>query len=569
MTPAQGTASARAGVTAKSADVFISYGRADVGVAERLEALLAGPPHNLVVWRDKQRLLAGENIHEVINDALLAAKSVVTLWSAASAASDWVRHETAIAVGHRKTAMLALAGFDYAGLPSTYRHLNCSDADAILADPAPLVQRIRAIMAAPRGGASRPKVGIRQLPLAPNAFVARSEELAGLHQAWAGAETNVHALIAAGGTGKTSLVQAFLDQLAKVGWGGAETVFAFSFDSQGTDEKRQGSSDRFFSEALSFFGENPQDHDSVRKRAHRLAEIAATKRALIVLDGIEPMQIPRGDELHGRLRDDALADFLVTVARENAGLCVVTSRLPLPDLAGIDAGLVTQVRLPNLPLADAVAMLRGFGLAFPPDELAKLATDFGAGAAAHGPGDEPGIRCHAKAIALIGAFIKRRFAGAGHAPAIQEVRGAFAMPDEAFLGGDLEALKEEPGYAVYKMIRRYEILYEDRAEALKKALVATAPGRQLLLLRVMGLFDRPATWGAFEAVLAAPAIAGLTDRLAEVTPGEWQAAVAALREDGLLNPSPDNRTVLGPGHVLDAHPLVREYFGRRLRVVAP
>ncbi len=552
---------------AASAGVFISYARADAKQAVALEALLSGPPHNLRVWRDKNRLLPGEHVDFAIPAALRNAAAAIVLWSAKSVESDWVRHEASYAVIAGKAVTLALTPFDYGTLPSVYRSLNCGDFDAILADPTPLFEAFGAIAAASKPPPPR-RIDTRQLPRPSNAFIAREKEMSLLQRAWSDGEPKVLALIAAGGTGKTALANAFLDEMAEVGWGGAEAVFAFSFDSQGTDEKRQGSSDQFFSEALTFFGEDPQAFDSVRKRAHRLADILEQQRVLLILDGIEPMQSPRGDAEHGRLRDDAMADFLREIARDNKGLCVVTTRLPIPDLASHRPEQVVQIRLKNLPLSDSVALLRSFKINFPQGELEALAREFGQ-VVADDPDGDGAVRCHAKAIALIGSFLARRFAGATHAPTLREIRSAFAMPDDAFLGRTDAELKEEPGYAVYKMIRRYEILYEDRARASRKALVASAPGRQLVLLRVMGLFDRPATWGAFLAVLAKPEIPGLTERLDEVTPGEWREAVSALRADGLLNPTPDGQDVLDEGRIIDAHPLVREYFGRRLAIVAP
>ncbi len=169
-------------------------------------------------------------------------------------------------------------------------------------------------------------------------------------------------------------------------------------------------------------------------------------------------------------------------------------------------------------------------------------------------------------------------------PTGRELRKAFAIPEDAFslskpiqwwpFGNRLldvseKELKADPGYAVYKMMRRYEILYEDAAKEQKHALIKSATGRRLALLRIVGLFDRPSTWSAFQSILDRPVIEGLTERLSEVTQGEWQEALSGLRSDGLLNPSVEGRTVLSDDHMIDAHPLIREYFARRLQVIAP
>jgi hypothetical protein len=85
-------------------------------------------------------------------------------------------------------------------------------------------------------------------------------------------------------------------------------------------------------------------------------------------------------------------------------------------------------------------------------------------------------------------------------------------------------------------------------------------GPELSVLRILGLFDRPADEKAVGALLKPPAIAGLTELLADLSPTERRTILARLRRARLLTgEDPHN-----PGH-LDAHPLVREYFGEQLR----
>ena len=85
-------------------------------------------------------------------------------------------------------------------------------------------------------------------------------------------------------------------------------------------------------------------------------------------------------------------------------------------------------------------------------------------------------------------------------------------------------------------------------------------GPELAVLRMLGLFDRPADEKALGALLKSPAIPGLTESLTDLRPTEWRTILAKLRRARLLaGEDPHN-----PGQ-LDTHPLVREYFGEQLR----
>ena len=85
-------------------------------------------------------------------------------------------------------------------------------------------------------------------------------------------------------------------------------------------------------------------------------------------------------------------------------------------------------------------------------------------------------------------------------------------------------------------------------------------GRELAVLRILGLFDRPVSENVLEVLLQPPVIPELTECLADLNPSEWRTILARLRRSRLLaEADPDN-----PGH-LDMHPLVREYFGEQLR----
>jgi hypothetical protein len=85
-------------------------------------------------------------------------------------------------------------------------------------------------------------------------------------------------------------------------------------------------------------------------------------------------------------------------------------------------------------------------------------------------------------------------------------------------------------------------------------------GPELAVLRMLGLFDRPADEKAMGVLLRLPAIPGLTESLTDLNPAKWRTILAKLRRAKLLaGEDPQN-----PGQ-LDTHPLIREYFGEQLR----
>ena len=82
----------------------------------------------------------------------------------------------------------------------------------------------------------------------------------------------------------------------------------------------------------------------------------------------------------------------------------------------------------------------------------------------------------------------------------------------------------------------------------------------LAILHCVGLFDRPASGDCLRALRAKPSIPGLTDALVVLSDDQWRRAIARLREVRLIAPVDPS----DPG-ALDAHPLVREWFGERLK----
>ncbi|MEI7607810.1 MAG: TIR domain-containing protein [Rhodospirillaceae bacterium] len=355
---------------------------------------------------------------------------------------------------------------------------------------------------------------ITRLPASGRELFGRKEELAWLDACWRTPGTNVVSLIGWGGVGKSALVNRWLDGMEKRGWDGAERVFGWSFYSQGSHENCAASADAFIEEALRRFGDPDPPHGSPWDKGERLAELIREQRTLLVLDGLEPLQWAAGDM--GRVRDPALALLLEELAADNPGLVLITSRM---HVAGLEdyPGKALERDLELLSKGAGRAVLRVRGVRGSDTELEAISAAFGN---------------HALAVSLLASWL--RVVDAPHKPA------ALAIPD-------LPTVRED-----VRPIRRVLAAFAER--------FGECPERQLL--RLLGLFDRPATAGELKALLAAPPIPGLTDHLGD-------DAVRAGALDSLRKINVVAKESPHAPRVLDAHPLVRVHFQEELQARYP
>jgi TIR domain/AAA ATPase domain len=388
--------------------------------------------------------------------------------------------------------------------------------------PAPLHARGADSAARFSENASAPTVDIAHLPeTAYENLVGRELELKRLDQAWADPNTNILSLIAEGGAGKSALVNEWLKRLQADNYRGAEAVLGWSFYNQGTKE-RATAADEFINWALDKLGLKLATI-SASAKAEAIAEAMARRRMLLVLDGIEPLQHGLGTQA-GQLKDQGLRALLRRLAtvppRETHGLIVLTSRLAVKDITHWKDSSAPIVDVEQLSNDAGAALLRDNGVWGTNKELEAAAHDFGG---------------HPLALGLLASFLKET--QTGDVRRRDHIRKFFADP-------------ENPRHDHAKRVM----------ESYEKEWLAADPVL-LAIMHMVGLFDRPATRRCLRALRNIPIINGLTDHIIDLDDKKWQRAIARLREARLLAPPTPSMP-----EMLDAHPLVREWFGEQLKI---
>ncbi|HXO96781.1 MAG TPA: protein kinase, partial [Chthoniobacterales bacterium] len=362
---------------------------------------------------------------------------------------------------------------------------------------------------------SGPKnISIARLPVTGSELFGREEDIAFLDYAWANKDVNVVTIVAWAGVGKSTLINHWLRRMAADHYRTAELIFGWSFYRQGTSVETS-SADEFFDSALTWFGDPDPRLGTGWEKGERLAKLVADRRTLLILDGLEPLQNPPGPQ-EGRLRDPALQALLRELAAFNKGLCVITTRTPIADIADHEHTSAPRRDLEQLSSEAGTRLLRALGVKGDEAELRTANAEFDG---------------HCLALTLLGSYLSDAYNGDIHYR--NEVSGR--------LSHDVRQ-----GAHARKVMESYQAWFGE--------------GPELSVLRMLGLFDRPAAEKALDALLKPPAIRGVTKSLITLNSTEWRTILAKLRRARLLAPE-DQRN---PGN-LDAHPLVREYFGDQLR----
>ena len=358
------------------------------------------------------------------------------------------------------------------------------------------------------------KLSIGRLPVTGSDIFGREEEIAFLNDAWANQDVDIVTIVGWAGVGKSTLVNHWLRGMAAQRYRSAELVFGWSFYRQGSSGGTS-SADEFLDAALTWFGDQDLRIGTAWEKGERLAKLIAHRRTLLVLDGLEPLQNPPGPQ-EGRVRDPSLQALLRELAAFNSGLCVITTRLPIADIADHEHTSAPRRDLEQLSSDAGAKLLRALGVKGGEAELRSASDEFNG---------------HCLALTLLGSYLTDAYNG--------DIRCRTEASEH--LSHDVRQ-----GAHARKVMESYQTWFGE--------------GPELSVLRMLGLFDRPADQKVLGVLLKSPAIPGLTESLTDLSPSEWRPILARLRRAKLLTGEDPNN----PGH-LDTHPLVREYFGEQLR----
>ena len=412
----------------------------------------------------------------------------------------------------------------------------------------------------------------RIIEYAPENLIGRESDLKLITQAWQQVQTqsrnrpHILTFVALGGEGKTSLVAHWLiENLVKQDWQGCDVAFAWSFYSQGTREQVAASSDLFLSEALTFFGDEATANSakSAHDKGKRLAQLVGGQRSVLVLDGLEPLQYPPTSPTPGELKDDGIKALLKTLASQNHGLCLVTTRYAIPDLKAFRTSTAPMHDLLSLSPAAGVHLLKQLGVHGAQKEFEKLVED---------------VQGHALSLNLLGSYLKD--AHGGDIRKRDLINFAEANAEEhnghAFHIMDAYLAWLEQGSAGVPPASNPNQPLAERSRSQQSQSQQLAPA----LLKLLGLFDRPATADCLAALWQAPPIKGLTEALFTVEK-QWlgfkrnyrpvdrdqiNISLSRLEAAKLLTVT---RDASGTLLALDSHPLIREYFAKYLKERQP
>ena len=195
-------------------------------------------------------------------------------------------------------------------------------------------------------------------------------------------------------------------------------------------------------------GLETQIHASERhgRRAKDLRSSFSRRRTLLVLDGLEPVQNPPGPQ-EGRVREPSLQALLRELATFNTGLCVITTRMPVADIADHERTSALRRGLEQLSSFAGEKLLRALGVTGDEEQLRTASDEFSG---------------HCLALTFLGSYLTDAYNG--------DIRRRKEVSER--LAHDVRQ-----GAHARKVMESYQTWFGE--------------GPEMAVLRMLGLFDRP------------------------------------------------------------------------------
>ena len=378
---------------------------------------------------------------------------------------------------------------------------------------------------------------------ASHPFVGREQEVAILKLANNSDSMRVIALVSSGGSGKTTVVHEWISKLDALCLRRFRHVFAWSFYSQGSSASKPIAIEPFLNAALAVLEIAGAEKLSAMDKAGLIVHKLCTEPCLMILDGLEPLQhSPAVPELSGKFREPAIEEILRSLTDTALhpkidSLCVITTRVKLNELNGVRR-TAKQPRAPYVEIAmedlndiDGAGLLHELGVIRNGD----LPLESDSPELRHASREVGG---HALTLSLLGRYLAKA-----------EMGDLMRRSKVGFLEADAQIR----GATTKRMLKRFvEWFGRDQNLALS-------------ILRVLGLFDRPAEAYLLEVLRTHRPITGLTDAFFSASgspdtprnPETWNFSLWLLLQFGLVTCSFDNE--------IDCHPLIREHFAETVQ----
>ena len=362
---------------------------------------------------------------------------------------------------------------------------------------------------------SRPeKLSLSQLPVTDLDIVGRQEELGLLNGAWERSKFNLVQIVAFGGVGKSSLVNKWLSSISGGNYQGAKKVYAWSFTWQGSESDENSSGDFFIEHALEWFGDESPDEGTPWSKATRLANLIRASKTLLILDGLEPLlTAPRSNS--GEIQNPAVASLIKELAAENNGLCVITTRLRIADIASFEDKRVKTIELKNLDQIESRKLLKNMGIHGTNTEFENATTEYSG---------------HPLSLSLLGGYLS--VVHDGEVGKFRELTSLF----------ETENLDSHAGSIVNAYLRLFR------------------GSPELAILNMLGIVDRQILLSELKNLCSRHSVENLTFELNEFSHSRWKYALHSLEKCKLVSIEK-----FGDDHSVDCHPLVRDYLIYQLK----